>query len=130
ITPELVAAAEAEGQFTLQYTSPLNSMQALISEFSRKYPKVRVNLERKAGTRGAQIMQQEFDAGVNRIDIFQGSDIDSNAELVEHKLFAAIDPETPNPLPQTALTLAPYLYFPDLTRPVFMYNPTQVTQAE
>ncbi len=34
ITPELVAAAEKEGELTLQYSSPLAALQAMVPSFA------------------------------------------------------------------------------------------------
>lgn len=130
ITPDLVAAAEKEGELTLQYSAPLNAMQAMAAAFGKAYPKVRLNLERKAGSTGAQALLQEIAAGVHRIDVFQGTDAGANAELIKQQAFAALTPELVGDFPASATAMAPYIYYPDVIRTVVMYNPKFVTEAE
>ncbi|MEZ5844840.1 MAG: extracellular solute-binding protein [Hyphomicrobiaceae bacterium] len=130
ITPQLVAAAEKEGEVTLQYSSPLVTMQGLIGEFTKAYPKIRVNLDRKAGASGANALMQEMAAGVARVDVFQGSDNAPNKALIDKGAFVAIEPSNVADLDKVALSLAPYLYFPDLNRTVIAYNPKFVTAEE
>ncbi|MCO5089598.1 ABC transporter substrate-binding protein [Bosea sp. (in: a-proteobacteria)] len=130
ITPELVKAAEAEGQLTLLYSSPLNAMQALSEAFNREFPRIRVNLERKAGASGVQALLQESAAGVHRIDVFQGTEMSANEMLLKEKLLAAIVPDTASNFPEKTLSLSPYLYYPDQNRSVIMYNPKLVTEQE
>ncbi len=119
-TPQLLAAAKTEGEVTLQYSSPLDAMQALIADFNKVYPDIRVNLERKAGSSGAQELLQENAAGVHRIDVFQGTDAAINAKLASEKAFVAVKPATVADFPASALALAPYIYYPDRYRPVIM----------
>src|SRR3546814_676215 len=123
ITPELVAAAEEEGELTLQYSAPLNAMQALVQSFNEAYPNVTVNLERKAGSSGVQALLQESAAGVHRIDVFQGTDTNANAELIAQGLLAPVVPETADQFPESARVQAPHIYYPDVIRTVVMYNP-------
>lgn len=130
VTPQLVAAANAEGTLTLQYSAPLDAMQALIGDFNKAYPKITVELERKAGSSGAQVLLQEAAAGVRRIDIFQGTDTAINAQLAEQKVFVALQPANVSDFPPEALQMAPYLFFPDRYRTVVMYNPKFVTSEE
>ena len=130
ITPALVAAAEKEGQFTLLYSSPLVSMQGITDDFRKAYPKIRVNLERKAGSSGAQALMQEAASGVHRIDVFQGSDVAANQDLIERKLFAAITPAAIGDYLPSASMMAPFLYYPEVNSTVVMYNPKFVTEAE
>lgn len=130
ITPELIAAANGEGEMTLQYSAPLNAMQALVAEFGKVYPTIKINLERKAGSSGVQSLLQEISAGVNRLDMFQGTDTSANAELVKQKAFAAITFPNIDEFSPVALGLAPYLYYPDSYQNVVLYNPKFVTDAE
>lgn len=130
ITPSLVAAAEKEGEFTLLYSSPLVSMQGITDEFRKAYPKIKVNLERKAGSSGAYALLQEFSSGVNRVDVFQGSDVAASQELLDKKLFASIVPGAMNDYLASATIMAPYLYYPEVNSTVVMYNPKHVTEAE
>jgi iron(III) transport system substrate-binding protein len=130
ITPALVAAAEKEGEFTLLYSSPLASMQGMTDDFRKAYPKIKVNLERKAGSSGANALSQEVAAGVNRVDVFQGSDMAASQSLVDQKVFAAIAPVTIGDYLPAASIQAPWLYYPDLNSSVVAYNPKFVTDAE
>lgn len=130
ITPSLVAAAEKEGEFTLQYSSPLVSMQGMTDDFRKDYPKIKVALERKAGSSGAEALLQESKSGVNRVDVFQGSDVAANQELVDQKVFAALVPASIGDYLPSASNMAPYLYSPEINSHVIMYNAKSVTAAE
>ncbi len=130
ITPALVAAAEREGQVTLQYSSPLTSMQGYAADFNKAYPKIKVNLERKAGSAGAYALLQEIQSGVHRVDVFQGTDWAANAELIDKGAFVPVEPARLADFDRTALPMAPHLYFPDINRTVVEYNPKFVTPAE
>lgn len=123
VTPELVEAAKKDGQLTLLYSSPLLTMQAYAADFNKAYPDIKVNLERKAGSAGAQALLQEFSAGVNRIDLFEGSDQGANPDLIAKGMFAAIRPANADDFETAALHHAPYLYFSDYIRSVIAYNP-------
>ncbi|WP_186445066.1 extracellular solute-binding protein [Mesorhizobium sp. J18] len=130
ITPELVSAAEQEGEVTLLYSSPLNAMHAFVEAFNQEYPNITVNLERKAGSAGVQMLLEESQAGVHRIDVFQGTDAGANATLVKENLFVAVEPEEVEQFLPSALPMAPYLYYPDRNRSLIMYNPNYVTEEE
>lgn len=130
ITPALVAAAEKEGEFTLLYSSPLASMQGMTDDFRKTYPRIKVNLERKAGSAGAHALLQEIGSGVNRVDVFQGSDVAANQELVDQKVFAPVVPASIADYLPSATIMAPSLYYPEINSTVIMYNPKLVTEAE
>jgi len=130
ITPELIAAAEKEGTLTLQYTSPLVTMQGLVADFGKAFPKVTVNLERKPGTAGAEAILEETAAGVTRVDLYQGSDVGMNAELRDKGVFAAVEPANIADYHPTARIMAPYLYYQVLERTVVAYNSKFVTDEE
>jgi ABC-type Fe3+ transport system substrate-binding protein len=105
-------------------------MQGMDEDFRRTSPKIRVNMERKAGTSGASALMQEVGAGVNRVDVYQGSDMAASQALVDQKLFAAIAPSTIGDYGAIATIQAPYLYYPDVNSTVVAYNPKFVTEAE
>src|SRR3546814_7583862 len=105
-------------------------MQALVQSFNEAYPNVTVNLERKAGSSGVQALLQESAAGVHRIDVFQGTDTNANAELIAQGLLAPVVPETADQFPESARVQAPHIYYPDVIRTVVMYNPEFVTAEE
>jgi iron(III) transport system substrate-binding protein len=130
ITAALIEAAEREGQLVLQYSNPLTSMQGYAMEFNKAYPKIRINLERKAGSAGAYALLQETQAGISRVDLFQGSDLSANQELVDKNAFAALEPANIGEFPKIALPMAPYIYYADVNRYVISYNPKLVTDAE
>lgn len=130
ITPDLVAAAEQEGELTLQYSSPLVTMQGVVADFNKAYPNVTVNLERKAGSAGAYGLLQELQAGVHRIDLFQGSDWGANRALIDAGAFVAFELENQEDLRDAALVMAPHLFFPSLNTYVITYNPELVTEEE
>jgi ABC-type Fe3+ transport system substrate-binding protein len=130
ITPDLVAAAEKEGELTLQYSSPLVTMQGVVADFNKAYPNVTVHLERKAGSAGAYGLLQELEAGVHRIDLFQGSDWGANRALIDADAFVAFELENQADLRDAALVMAPHLFFPSLNTYVISYNPELVSEEE
>jgi ABC-type Fe3+ transport system substrate-binding protein len=132
ITKDLVGAAEKDGELTLQYSSPLLTMQGMVAAFNKAYPKVHVNLERKSGSGGAYVLLQELSAGVNRVDIIEESDWAANQALVDKGAFAALKPENLADISKQSYRLEPYVYSPGFNRTVVSYNPKFVTpeQAE
>lgn len=130
ITPQLVAAAEKEGAVVMQYSAPLDAMQAMAKDFMKAYPKITVNLERKAGSTGAQALLQELRANVHRIDVFEGTDAAANQALIDAHTFVAVDPANAADFSKAAMAMAPYVFYPDKILSVFMYNPKFVSDAE
>lgn len=130
ITPELVAKAKTEGQVTLMYGSPLITMQAVIADFNKAYPGIKVNLERRSGAQGAQSLIQESRAGVRRIDVVQSTEVESGHDIVKEGLLVAYEPTNIDEFKPIAKGLAPYLYAPSTIRSIVMYNPKLVTDEE
>jgi ABC-type Fe3+ transport system substrate-binding protein len=130
ITPALVAAAEKDGEVDLQYNYQLDQMQAIVAAFNKDYPSVKVVAERRPGAPGAFALEQELGSGINRIDVFQGTDLAANQDLVKKNAFAALRPADINDFPKRALPMAPYLYYPEEVIAVVAYNPQFVTPAE
>jgi ABC-type glycerol-3-phosphate transport system substrate-binding protein len=92
ITPALVAAAEKDGEVDLQYNYQLDQMQTIVAAFNKDYPGVKVVAERRPGAPGAFTLEQELGSGVNRIDVFQGTDLAANQDLVKKNAFAEVTP--------------------------------------
>ena len=130
ITPSLIAAAEKDGEVDLQYNYQLDQMQAIIAAFNRTFPRVKVVAERKPGAPGAYGLEQEMAAGVHRIDVFQGTDLAANADLISKGAFAALRPPNERDFPASALAMAPYLYYPETVTAVVAYNPAFVTESD
>jgi len=125
-----VAAAKKDGQFTLQYSSPLLTMQAMIASFNKTYPDIQVNLERKSGSGGAYVLLQELAAGVHRVDVIEESDWAANQTLVDKGAFAALKPSNLADISKDSYKIAPYVYSPGFNRNVVSYNPKFVTPEE
>jgi ABC-type Fe3+ transport system substrate-binding protein len=132
ITNDLVAKAEKEGELTLQYSSPLLTMQGMVAAFNKAYPKVHVNLERKSGSGGAYVLLQELSAGVHRVDVIEESDWAANQALVDKGAFAALRPENVADMSKGSYRIEPYVYSPGFNLTVVSYNPKFITpeQAE
>jgi iron(III) transport system substrate-binding protein len=130
ITPQLVAAAEKEGQLNLQFNNLLGQMQAIIKQFNQKYPNIRINAERKPSAAGAFALMQEFDSGVNRIDVFQGTDLAANHDLARKRVFAALTPPNANQFNESNAFEAPYLYNSEVITAVVAYNPSYISDAD
>jgi ABC-type Fe3+ transport system substrate-binding protein len=130
ITPALVAAAEKDGELDLQYNYQLDQMQTIVAAFNKVYPSVKVVAERRAGAPGAFTLEAELGSGVSRIDVFQGTDLAANQDLIKKNAFAALRPANSGDFPKRALPMAPYLYYPEEVIAVVAYNPQFVTPAE
>jgi iron(III) transport system substrate-binding protein len=130
ITPALVAAAEKDGEVDVQYNYQLDQMQSIVAAFNKVYPGVKVVAERRAGAPGAFALEAELESGINRIDVFQGTDLAANQDLVRKNAYAALRPADIGDFPKRALPMAPYLYYPEEVIAVLAYNPQFVTPAE
>jgi iron(III) transport system substrate-binding protein len=130
ISARLIAAAEKDGEVNLSYNYQLDQMQAIIAAFNRTFPHVKVIAERKPGAPGAYALEQELAVGVNRIDVFQGTDLAANADLISKGAFAALRPPNLADFPKAALAMAPYLYYPETVTAVVAYNPAFVSESE
>lgn len=129
ITDSLVKAAKSEGTLTVQYSMPLEAMQAVVKEFKKDYPGIKVVLERNAGAPGAAKLRQEHQAGVDRVDAFEGSEQAGNRDLLKDGVFANIAPPDKDALGKNQ-SLGPGLWAAVTEETVVAYNSHVVTDAE
>jgi iron(III) transport system substrate-binding protein len=129
ITPKLVAAANKEGTVNLLYAAPLASEQALIKAFNQQYPNIKVVLTRSAGAPGGAKLLQDFQAGVQSTDLFEGSDITTTDALSAAGAFVNIKP-TDAALYPKGYVIAPGVYAPQPETIVVAFNTKLVTDSE
>lgn len=129
ITPKLVAAANKEGSVNLLYAAPLASEQALIKAFNQQYPNIKVVLTRNAGAPGGAKVLQDFQAGVQSTDLFEGSDITTTDALSQAGAFVNIKP-TDAALYPKGYVIAPGVYAPQPETIVVAFNTKLVSDSE
>jgi iron(III) transport system substrate-binding protein len=129
VTPKLVDAANKEGTVTLLYAAPLASEQALIKAFNEKYPKIKVVLSRNAGAPGGAKLLQDFQAGVQSTDLFEGSDVTTTDALSKAGAFVNIKPVDADLYPE-GYVIAPGVYAPQPETLVVAFNTKLVSDSE
>lgn len=131
IDDALVAAAESEGTVTVQYSMPLESMDGIVAEFNKDYPDIRVVAVRNAGSAGGQKLLQDVRAGVQDIDVIEGSDMDLNNQLIQAASVLPLSPENQDAFPPT-YSIQPGMWTNVATTSVIAYNTNEITaeQAE
>ena len=129
ITPELAAAATKEGTVTVQYSMPLASMEGVVAQFNKQYPSVEVVLVRNAGSAGGQKLLTDFRAGVQDIDVIEGSDLALDKDLVAAGAVLDLTPENARDVPP-GYSIQPGMWTDVATTSVTAYNTERVTPAQ
>lgn len=129
VTPQLVDAANKEGTVNLLYAAPLASEQALIKAFNQQYPKIKVVLTRNAGAPGGAKLLQDFQAGVQSTDLFEGSDVTTTDALSKAGAFVNIKPTDADLYPK-GYVIAPGVYAPQPETIVVAFNTKLVSDTE
>lgn len=75
ITPEILAAAEKEGGLTWYTASTLETGQAVIRGFEKKYPNIKVRMQYSGGERMIQRVSQEYASNIFDVDVLSGSEL-------------------------------------------------------
>jgi iron(III) transport system substrate-binding protein len=74
ITPELVAAARAEGKVSWYTSVDLPLAEKIARTFESKYPGIACRVERSGAERNFQRIGQEFASGIRSVDVVNSSD--------------------------------------------------------
>jgi iron(III) transport system substrate-binding protein len=74
VTPELIAAATAEGTVSYYTSLDLVVAERLASAFEAKYPGINVQVERAGSERVFQRIGQEYSSGIHNVDVSDTSD--------------------------------------------------------
>src|ERR1043166_1067223 len=69
ITPELVAAARAEGKVSWYTSVDLPLAEKIARTFESKYPGIACRVERSGAERNFQRIGQEFASGIRSVDV-------------------------------------------------------------
>lgn len=129
IDDSLVKAANAEGTLTLTYSSPLDTMDGMVKEFNKAYPKIKVVAVRNAGSAGAQKILNDFQAGVKGTDVVEGSDVALNKQMSDQGAIANLEPSNASDFPAGSHN-ARGMWAPFEITTVTAYNANKITPAQ
>lgn len=74
VTPELEAAAKAEGKVVFYTATDVTVAEKLAELFRQKYPDIAVQVERAGSERVFQRIGQEYGSGIHNVDVIETSD--------------------------------------------------------
>ena len=74
VTPELEAAAKAEGKVVFYTATDVTVAEKLAELFQSKYPDITVQVERAGSERVFQRIGQEYSTGIHNVDVIETSD--------------------------------------------------------
>jgi len=74
VTPELVAAAKAEGKVVFYTSMDLEVAQGIGKAFESKYPGISAQVERSGAERNLQRVAQEYGSNIHMVDAVESSD--------------------------------------------------------
>ena len=74
VTPELEAAAKAEGKVIFYTATDVTVAEKLAELFQTKYPDITVQVERSGSERVFQRIGQEYSTGIHNVDVIETSD--------------------------------------------------------
>jgi iron(III) transport system substrate-binding protein len=96
ITPELIAAAKAEGEMNLMYSGQQGTSEAIATAFANEYG-IKVNFDRKVGAAGTQAFSTQERAGRHVTDVYVTTDGAGFLPLISEGLVAnyTLDAERP-----------------------------------
>ncbi|MBL8671651.1 MAG: extracellular solute-binding protein [Alphaproteobacteria bacterium] len=73
-TPELIAAAKAEGKVSFYTSIEIKLAERLGKAFEAKYPGIKVQVERSGAERNFQRIMQEYGSNIRNADVIESSD--------------------------------------------------------
>jgi iron(III) transport system substrate-binding protein len=129
ITPELVKAAQAEGEVYFRYSAQQLQTQDIVAQFTKKYG-IKVTLDRKVRAEGTEQFATEERAGKHIVDVHLSTDRPGYLKLMKEGLYA---PWTIPDVDKRFLsgTVVPsYAIAPYWTRVVLSYNPARLSTAD
>ncbi|MGA2088596.1 MAG: extracellular solute-binding protein [Stellaceae bacterium] len=93
ITPELIAAAEKEGQVIWYTSAELGLVEAVAKAFEVKYPGIAVQLERSGAERNFQRIAEEYSSNIHAVDVIDSSDTSNFISWKQSGLLAPYVPD-------------------------------------
>ncbi|HXP12099.1 MAG TPA: extracellular solute-binding protein [Stellaceae bacterium] len=93
ITPELIAAAQKEGQVIWYTSAELGLVESIAKVFEAKYPGITVQLERSGAERNFQRVAQEYSSNIHAVDVIDSSDTSNFLSWKHDGLLAAYVPD-------------------------------------
>src|SRR4051794_26025857 len=93
VTDKLVEAAKKEGVVVFHSSIELSVCQAMIAGFNKRYPDVKVQLERSGAERILQRITQEYASNIHAADFVESSDMGTFVDWKKKGWLAAYVPE-------------------------------------
>jgi len=125
----LYELAKIEGEVVWYEAAPLEAMQALVGDFEKKYPGIKVQLLRISGPKQYQRYLQETMAGQHIADVMLSSDRPSLKELISDGHISEWKVPAYDRVPEV-FKLGSFAYAPYTTDMAIMYNKDGVTPEE
>lgn len=126
---KLYELAKEEGEIVWYEAAPLEAMQALVGDFEKKYPGIKVQLLRISGPKQYQRFLQETMAGQHIADVMLSSHRPSLRELIADGHIAEWKVPEWDRIPDV-FKIENYAYAPYTTDMAIMYNTEGVTPEE
>ena len=128
ITPELIAAAQKDGQILVRYSSPVDEMNAMAKAFETRFG-IKVQLDRKVGVVATQVFATEERAGKHIMDVNFGSDPPGILDLGQEGLYLRYTLPDIDKKIDPACMIPGLGYCPRWTDIVVSYNPDLLPTA-
>lgn len=129
ITPELIAAAQAEGKLSFRYSAQQLITDALTAEFTSEYG-ITVDSDRRVGAAGTEQFATEERAGSHVVDVFLSTDGAGYVDLINEGLLANYTVEGIDETVPAAARYDGWGYVPYWQTVVIGYNPDRISTEE
>jgi iron(III) transport system substrate-binding protein len=130
VTPELIAAAKAEGKVVFYTAMDVQVAAKLGEAFEAKYPGISTQVERSGAERIFQRVEQEYASNIHAVDAIDSSDVAHLLYWKEKRVLAAYMPEDVARWPQNARDGDGFYAANRATLSVIGYNTRLVTPKE
>ena len=127
ITPELIKAAQREGVMSFRYSAQKDTTEYLVGEFSKQFPGITVQLDRRVGAAGTQQFATEERAGRHIVDVHLTTDRIGLKQLSQQGLYLNYTiPDLKKRFPPGTYVEG-WGYAPAWTELVLSYNPDRIS---
>jgi iron(III) transport system substrate-binding protein len=93
VTPDLVEAANREGELSFYTSIDLEVAEKIKAAFNAAYPNIKVSVERSGAERILQRISQEYGSDIRRADVIESSDVTSFIEWKDKGWLAPFVPD-------------------------------------
>jgi iron(III) transport system substrate-binding protein len=130
VTPELIAAAKADGRVVFYASMDIQVAEGIGKAFEAKYPGIVVQVERAGAERLLQRVAQEYAAGIHMVDVIDSTDAAHPLYWKQQGWLAPFVPEGVARLPDNARDADGFYAVDRATMAVVAYNTRLVTPTE